>query len=137
MQRTTLITDFDNPLYDWFHVWYQSFSAMVLEIQRISGISEATLIPQIRAIHQKHHTSEYAFLIEELPCLRGKFPDQDLRLVFDEAIHAYRKARKTTLALYDGVTETLLKLKLRGVLIIIYTESLAYYTHDRIRRLGL
>src|SRR5205823_442116 len=47
MQHTTLITDFDNTLYDWFHVWYQSFSAMFSEIQRISGIDEAALISEI------------------------------------------------------------------------------------------
>src|ERR1051326_7424562 len=120
MQRTTLITDFDNTLYDWFHVWYQSFSAMLAEIQRISGIDESALIPEIREIHQKYHTSEYAFLIEELPCLREKFPGQDLRAVFDEAIHAYRKARKANLALYETVSETLSDLKSQGVLIIIY-----------------
>jgi FMN phosphatase YigB (HAD superfamily) len=137
MPRTTLITDFDNTLYDWFHVWYQSFSAMLAEIQRISGIDETTLIPEIRAIHQKYHTSEYAFLIEELPCLKQAFPNQDLRSVFDEAVHAYRRARKATLTLYEGVSETLTRLRSEGVLVIIYTESLAFYTHDRIRRLGL
>ena len=137
MLRTTLITDFDNTLYDWFYVWYQSFSAMLSEIERISGIDEARLIPEIRAIHQKYHTSEYSFLIEELPCIRAIFPGDDLRIVFDEAIHAYRRARKATLSLYDGVSETLVALKAQGILIIIYTESLAYYTHDRIKRLGL
>lgn len=137
MRRTTLITDFDNTLYDWFHVWYQSFSAMLSEIERISGIDQATLLPEVREIHQKYHTSEYAFLIEELPCLKQKYPDQDLRTVFDEAIHAYRKARKANLALYEGVFKTLSDLRSQGILIIIYTESLAYYTHDRIKRLGL
>lgn len=137
MRRTTLITDFDNTLYDWFHVWYRSFNAMLAEIQRISGIDEATLIPEIRAIHQKYHTSEYAFLIEELPCLKQAYPDRDLRSVFDEAIHAYRRARKATLALYEGVSETLTSLRSQKVLIVIYTESLAFYTHNRIQRLGL
>jgi len=67
IQRTTLISDFDNTLYDWFHMWYQSFGAMLQEIVRISGVGEDVLIPQIREIHQKYHTSEYAFLLEELP----------------------------------------------------------------------
>jgi FMN phosphatase YigB (HAD superfamily) len=137
VKRTTLITDFDNTLYDWFHVWYQSFSAMLAEIQRISGIDDTILMPEIRAIHQKYHTSEYAFMIEELPCLKVAFPDQDLRTVFDEAVHAYRRARKATLTLYDGVSETLVNLRSEGILVIIYTESLAFYTHDRIKRLEL
>lgn len=110
---------------------------MLSEIQRISGIGAATLIPEIRAIHQKYQTSEYAFLIEELPCLQRAFPEKDLKLVFDDAIHAYRRARNASLALYPGVLDTLAALQSQRILIVIYTESLAYYTHDRIRRLNL
>jgi len=134
---TTLITDFDNTLYDWFRMWHACFSAMLDEVERISGIDKTTLYEEIRPIHQKHHTSEYAFLLEELPSLRNKYPDRDLTVVFDSAIHAYRSARKRSLVLYDGVRETLAALRARKVQIIIYTESLAYYTNFRIRRLEL
>jgi len=137
MRPTTLITDFDNTLYDWFHTWHQSFSAMLTEIRRISGVNDDVLIPEIRAIHQKYRTSEYAFLIEELPCLKEAYPGQDLRVVFDDAVHAYRRARKATLMLYDGVLETLQALRAQEILVVIYTESLAFYTHDRINRLSL
>jgi FMN phosphatase YigB (HAD superfamily) len=137
MRKTTLITDFDNTLYDWFHMWHQSFSAMLAEIVRISGVSEDVLIPQIRSLHQKYRTSEYAFLIEELPALRQAYPGQDIPAIFDNAVHAYRKARKASLALYDGVMPTLARLRATGVLIVVYTESLAYYTNFRVRRLEL
>jgi HAD superfamily hydrolase (TIGR01549 family) len=137
MKYTTLITDFDNTLYDWFQMWHQSFSVMLKEIQRISGLSENELIPEIRTIHQRHGTSEYSRLIEDLPCLKAKFPNQDLSEIFDEAIHAYRRARKANLQLYSGVLETLTRLRSMGVLIVLYTDSLAYYTNFRIRRLEL
>ena len=120
---TTLITDFDNTLYDWFNMWHQSFAAMLREVERISGISKSVLIPQIRQIHQKYHTSEYAFLLEELPCLREAYPAQDIPVVFDEAIHAYRRARKSSLQLYGGVKQTLMELRASGVLIVVYTEK--------------
>lgn len=136
-RKTTLITDFDNTLYDWFHMWQASFSAMLTEIERISSIPRAQLLPEIRVVHQRYGTSEYAFLIEELPSLRAKFPGQNLEVLFDDAIHAYRSVRKRSLRLYDGVRDTLIELRSRGVLIIVYTESLAFYTNDRIRRLGL
>ena len=137
MKPNTLITDFDNTLYDWFHMWYQSFRAMLDEIVRISGIPEAELIPQIRAIHQKYHTSEYAFLIEEIPAIQKKFSGQDIPKLFDPAVHAYRSARKRSLALYDGVGDTLRELRGRGVSIVLYTESLGFYTNFRVRRLEL
>ena len=136
-RKTTLITDFDNTLYDWFLVWHQSFSAMLCEIKRISGIGDDVLLPQIRKIHQQNRTSEYAFLVENLPCLQEAFPNQDLRVVFDDAIHAYRSARIANLKLYDGVRETLTSLRASNVLIALFTDSLAFYTIDRIKRLGL
>jgi phosphoglycolate phosphatase len=136
-RKTTLITDFDNTLYDWFHMWHQSFSAMLREIAKISGIEAALLIPEIRAIHQKYGTSEYSFLIEEIPSLQEKFRGRPLNEVFDEAIHAYRRVRIESLRLYEGVKETLARLKSQDVLVVLYTESLAFYTNDRIRRLGL
>lgn len=137
MRKTTLITDFDNTLYDWFHTWYLSFNAMLMEIERIGGVSRNELIPEIRRIHQKYGTSEYSFLIEELPIIKNKFAGRDLMQLFDSAIHAYRSARKSSLKLYDGVLETLADLKSTGVMIVIYTESLGYYTNFRVRRLEL
>jgi len=137
MHNTTLITDFDNTLYDWFQVWHQSFTAMLAEIERISGLGDDVLLPEIRTIHQRFGTSEYAFLVEKLPSLQAAFPGQNLSTVFDDAIHAYRKARKANLKLFHGVRETLIELRSAGVLIILYTDSLAFYTIDRIRRLGL
>ena len=69
-RKTALITDLDNTLFDWADIWYQCFSAMLDEIVRISGLNRETLISEIRAIHQKYGTSEYSFLIEELPSLQ-------------------------------------------------------------------
>lgn len=135
--KTVLITDFDNTLYDWFHMWHSSFNAMLTEIERISGFNRIKLLPEIRSVHQRHGTSEYAFLIEELPSIRAKFDGQSITSVFDGAIHAYRSARKQSLKLYDGVKETLVALRERQVTIVLYTESLAFYTNDRVRRLGL
>src|SRR5258706_15876134 len=119
MRKTTLITDFDNTLYDWFHTWYRSFNAMLVEIERISGVPRNELIPEIRQIHQKYGTSEYSFLIEELPVIKAKFAGRDLMQIFDSAVHAYRSARKSSLRLYDGVIETLTELKSHGVMIVI------------------
>jgi phosphoglycolate phosphatase len=136
-RKTTLITDFDNTLYDWFQMWHQSFTAMLREIVRISGIPEERLLPEIRAIHQQYGTAEYAFLVGKMPSLLTQYPGENLSLIFDDAIHAYRSARKANLALYDGVRETLVELRAAGTMIVVYTDSRAFYTIDRILRLGL
>ena len=42
MKNTTLITDFDNTLYDWFHTWFVSFNAMLVEIERVAEIPRSS-----------------------------------------------------------------------------------------------
>ena len=132
-----VITDLDNTLFDWFAQWYYAFDALLNRLAEDSGISKETLIPEIKKIHQTHGTAEYAFLIEEIPSIRAKFPDEDLVKRFDEAIHAHRRARKAHLRLNTGVLATLQILREKGCLIVGYTESMGFYTNYRIRQLGL
>jgi FMN phosphatase YigB (HAD superfamily) len=132
-----IITDLDNTLFDWVDIWYRCFSAMFAEVQKISGLPSEDLIPEIREIHQRHATSEYAFLIEEIPSLRRMFPNSNLIEVFAPAIKAFREARRAHLNLFPQVAETLLKIKGKGAAIVGYTESLSFYSNYRVRRLGL
>jgi len=137
VRKTLLITDLDNTLFDWVEVWYRSFSAMLDQIEAISGVSREILIPEIRAVHQRHGTSEYAFLIEEVPSLLEFCGGRNPSEVFDQAIDAFRRARKESLRLYPGVQDTLAEIKHNGVMIVAYTESMAFYTGYRIRKLEL
>src|SRR5262249_48992625 len=110
-RKTALITDLDNTLFDWADLWYKCFSAMLDEIVRISGLNRETLIPEIRAVHQKYGTSEYSFLIEELPSLRPLLKGKQATEMFAPAIEAYREQRRQNLKLFPTVAETLLKIK--------------------------
>ncbi len=134
---STVITDLDNTLYDWVAVWYASFSAMLTKLVELSGIPQETLEEQIRPIFQKRRTSEYSFVIQEIPMLRERHPGEDLSVVYREAIEAHRAAREAALKLYPTVGDTLSTLKERGCVVAAYTESLAWYSRDRVRRLGL
>ncbi|MBB5546994.1 HAD family hydrolase [Paraburkholderia fungorum] len=136
--KRALITDIDNTIFDWFAMWYQSFTAMMCEVIEISGVSPGQLMREARAIHQQHGTSEYAFLLESLPSLRAKFGEgEKLRSTMAPAIEAYRLARGRTLQLYPHVLDTLTLLKERGILVIGFSESKLYYSSYRIVQLGL
>ena len=133
-----LVTDLDNTLYDWFGFWHSSFTAMFNEVARISGLDRQLLEKEFRTVFQKHGTSEYAFAIQELPSLKVLHGENaDLPKLYSAAIDAYRDARRKSLHLYPGVMQTLTTLRARGCLLIGYTESLAFYTKYRLRRLGL
>jgi phosphoglycolate phosphatase-like HAD superfamily hydrolase len=132
-----LVTDLDNTLFDWFDFWYHSFSLFLESLERLSGVSRDVLIEDVRRVHLKHGTSEYAFLLQEMPSLQQLHPGQDVVALYDDAIHAYRRARKKHLRLYPGVKETLNALKSEGVLLVAFTESTAFYAQDRLIRLEL
>jgi hypothetical protein len=81
-KKKGLITDLDNTLFDCVDLWTKCFTAMLGKIVEISGIPAAVLKPQIKRIHQKHGTSEYTFLIEELALLQEAHPDAELMEVY-------------------------------------------------------
>lgn len=134
---SVIITDLDNTLFDWADVWYKSFKAMLDRLVMDSGIAEEALLSDFKLVHEKHNTSEYAFSIEELPSLQAKYPGEDLSKKFDDAIQAYRNARRSALCLYASVSDTLETLKDKGCLLVGYTESMSFYSSYRVRSLGL
>ncbi|MEM9707994.1 MAG: HAD family hydrolase [Pseudomonadota bacterium] len=136
-EKSILITDLDNTLFDWVDIWYRSFSAMLDSVVATTGIDRDKLIPEIRRVHQRHGTSEYAFLLEEVPSLVEYCNGRDPVDVFEDAIRSYRSTRKEALKLFYGVMDSLVQIKGSGALIFGYTESMAFYTRFRIQRLEL
>jgi len=135
--RSVLITDVDNTLLDWVEVWHATFSAMVEKLVSISGVPRDQLLDEIREVHQRHGTSEYAFLVEEVPALRTAAGPVPPSIFYEDAIAEYGRVRTKVLRLYPTVLQCLTELRAAGVKIVAYTESLAYYTEYRFRKLGL
>jgi len=136
-ERSALIVDLDNTLYDWFTAWHGAFAPMLEQLIQISGLSESELKPRIRAVFQRFGTSEYAFLIQELGLSREGESLDELQERFHPAIHAYRSGRKRSLALYPTVRQTLCLARDQGALVVGFTESQSFYTVDRLLRLDL
>lgn len=136
---SVVITDLDNTLYDWVGMWHGAFRAMVDSLVAQSGIAEEALLREIQSIYQRAGTTEYSFLIAELPSLRSKkhSPREDLTKTYSDAIDAFRVSRRETLKLFSGVAETLRELRKAGCLLVGYTESMAFYSIYRMRKLEL
>lgn len=133
-----LVLDLDNTVWDWFGAWHASFAPMLLRLAQRSGIPQPDLEREIRAIHQRVGTSEYTPLLQELPSLRRLHgPETDLLAEYDDVVHVLNRGRKMHTRVYAGVVETLQHIRGRGVPIVAYTESIAYWTEWRIRHVGL
>lgn len=136
--KSVLITDLDNTLFDWFDIWCATFKPLLETTSKISGIDRDKLIQEIRPIHQKHGTAEYAFVLEEIPSLLEKYGSRDkIHSELGAAIYAARSNRLKHLKLYKGVYDTLAELRAKRVRVIAYTESKEWYTKFRLKRLGL
>jgi len=136
-QVSLVITDLDNTLWDWVRIWCASFGAMLDELVASSGVARETLEREIQAIFQRNGTSEYAFLIQELPSLQAQHPGEDLTVVYASAVDAFREARRAVLELYPTVHDTLVQLGQMGCPVVAYTESMWFYTWYRFSKLGL
>jgi phosphoglycolate phosphatase len=136
--KRVLITDIDNTLFDWFSMWYHSFSAMMNATATISGLPMSELLDAARGIHQKYGTAEYAFLLEELPPLIQLYGTREsIRQHLRMAIDAYRSARQANMQPYPGVVATLRAIRANGHTVLAFSESKSYYSSYRIRELGL
>lgn len=132
-----VITDLDDTLWNWLEIWYRPFRAMLDRLVEDSGVSRDRLLRDFKEVHEAHGTSEYAFAINELSSLQEKHPGGDLASIYRPAIEAYRAERDKVLKLFPGVRGTLEAMRAKGALIVGYTDSMAFYTRYRLRKLGL
>ncbi|MFJ1583525.1 HAD family hydrolase [Streptomyces sp. NPDC088197] len=132
-----LVTDLDNTLWDWFGAWHASFSAMLTRLSELSEVPEEVLVDEIREVHQRRGTTEYSLLLNELPSLLNKKTRTPPLEYYDDAIHIQNRQRILHTSLYPGVMGTLHGLKEKGVRIVAYTESVAYWSEWRIKATGL
>jgi len=136
MSVDLLVLDLDNTVWDWLDAWNASFSAALTAAAQRFGVSSDGLKPLVKAVHQRHGTSEYPFWIYEIGQLRGAHtPD-----VFDNLARELRSSAGEPwrmLGLYPGVRETLTSLAAQGVRLVGFTDSFEYHTRYRLRRTGL
>lgn len=134
--KKLLITDVDNTLFDWQRLWYECFSAMSKTAIEISGIDPDEFYLECSHLHQMHGTSEYTFVLTELPPFKKMYGDKIVS-VMQPAIDSFREARTKNLRLFPDIDKTLDQLRDAGVTIAAFTESKAFYTNYRFRKLGL
>lgn len=135
-----VITDLDNTLYDWVTYFSQSFTAMLEELQRLSGVEREVLLDEFRAVHQRYHNSEQPYALLELPSVQRAFAPasrEELAKLLDPCLHAFNRERKRTLKPYPGVVEGLESLVAAGHTLVAYTEAVPINSYYRLVKLDL
>lgn len=140
MNKSLLVCDLDNTLYDWVEYFVTAFYAMVDEAVRVTGCDRERLLDDFRAVHREHHNSEHPFSLLETQTVQELFPGRPRKEIakqLDSAFHAFNVSRKETLRLYPGVREGLELLYQSGMILVAHTESNLYAVVDRLTRLDL
>jgi len=135
-----LITDLDNTLYDWVTYFAKSFNAMVKDLALQLSVSEEKLLEEFKTVHQRYGNSEHPFAMFELPSVQSAFPNAsrgELLLKLESPLSAFKRAREEHLRLYEGVAETLERLKNEGLIIVAHTEAVAVHAYYRLLRLNV
>jgi phosphoglycolate phosphatase len=132
-----LICDLDNTLYDWVAYFVPSFYAMVERAVGITGCDRATLLEELRSVHQHHHNSEHPFALLETKSMSDWLLSNESPSGLDAAFRSFNSERKKRLKTYPLVVETLRKLQERNIQLIAYSDSNALAVIDRLTRLEL
>lgn len=132
-----VVTDLDNTLWNWFEPWYAGFSALIDGVAGETGVARDTLLDEAKALHQENQTTEYSWLLDEMPSLAPWTQGRNPRHVFRDAFHAQNSSRLRSLSLYPGTREALETLATYRVPTVAYTESRSYWTRWRMKKLDL
>jgi len=135
-----LITDLDNTLYDWYAFFIPAFYEMISEAAKILDCEESRLIDDMRKVHVHYGDVEHPFALTKTSLVQRKFAslsESDRLRRLDPAFHAFNRVRKERLRLFPTVSETLSKLKERGVMIIGHTDSRSLGAVGRLDKLGV
>ncbi|WP_428481237.1 HAD family hydrolase [Pyruvatibacter mobilis] len=133
-----LVCDLDNTLYDWVGFFVPSFYEMVKVAVDILDCEEATLLNELKRVHQIHHDAEHPFALLETQIVQNRFPSvETARKELDPAFHAFNKLRKSKLVLYPSVKQGLEALGRAGVKIVAHTESQLFAALGRLEKLDI
>lgn len=134
--------DIDNTLFDWVRYYVTSFSAMLRKIEKEVGVPYDKLAEESKQVFINHGSIEYPFLAQELPSVAdffGEDIDGMLGNLVRPARDAFLLAAEGSLVPYDGVIETLLKIRSSHpkLPLVALTDAPRYVAMWKLNKLGL
>jgi FMN phosphatase YigB (HAD superfamily) len=134
--RAAILTDLDNTIYNWVDFFAPSFRAMVHALAREIGASEESLTEQFKGVFAEYGSLEYPYTVQKLPICRGLSHERVADLV-RIAKGAFSRVRKSRLAPYSRVRETLEYAKREGIAVVAVSNAPLFYARMRVRQLHL
>ena len=114
----------DGTLYSWIDYIVPAVEALVGSVERSTGWPRIRIVQALKKVYTKYESNEYPFVLQESEIFEA-FPEFGSfdKLVIEPARTAFKDARNKYLQPYPGVSETLEKLKRRGVRVVALTDA--------------
>ena len=142
MTLSLFVTDIDNTLFDWVRYYVHAFSALLREVERVTGVPYAQLAEESKEVFVRHGSIEYPFVVQELPSVAALFEDDIdgmLATVVGPAREAFNAGADTYLKPYDGVAAVLAAFRTQhpGVPLVALTDAPRYVAMWKLNKLGI
>jgi FMN phosphatase YigB (HAD superfamily) len=133
-----LVLDMDNTLFDWRAHFCAVFKPLVAALSDLVGESPTLLKQQFREIHQQEGHMECASATRRLPSLAAWLQGEPARIYeMDLLIRRFIEFGRSNLHPYPGVEETLRNIVAMGWTVVVFTESPAMATAERLQGMNL
>lgn len=137
-----IVTDIDNTVFDWITYYVHAFETLIKTVSDIVGVSEDILMQESSVVFEAERSTEYPFLIQELPSVNKHFGNNVealLRDCVEPGRKAFLKEAAPFLKTYAGVIETLTALKQQKpeLPIAALTDAPRYVAMWKLNKLGI
>jgi len=131
------VFDLDNTVWEYFAAHEAAAQRLMDELCRSSGVSLEALKAATREAIIRHEIFDYSQTIRHNRALAEAHPGVDLEKHFATEAQCFRDEISRHQHPYDGMHETLAKLKKQGVRLACYSESDATSVARRLAAIGL
>jgi phosphoglycolate phosphatase len=136
--KRLLVLDMDNTLYDWRAHFCAGFEPMVTALSELTGESRAALKTEFRRVHQQEGHMEWVSAIRRLPSVaRWVAHEPGHSMAFDALLRELVEYCWSSIQAYPGVAATLSAMTNAGWTAVVFTESPAIATANRLSVMNL
>ncbi len=134
-----IITDIDNTLFNWINYYAKCYSGLVRYLSETFQLPYEKLVAESAAVFEKHGSTEYPFVVQELPSIVAQFQSVDdlINQAVEPARQRFLEIAREALIPYPGVKDTLRSLRQSGIKLVALTDAPCYVALWKLNKLNL
>lgn len=138
MEKSALILDLDNTVYNWMDVYAQCLVTQVDYLVKNTGLAKSTIMQSFKQVFIKYCSVEIPHAVYELSIWRNEsLINKDFSIIQNESFRIFLRKWESTIRLFPYVKETLEWATSQGILIFGYSDAFSYWIDFRLKALSV